>query len=255
MKTAYFFILIFIYSQISFGQTPPPAGHQRGMYVDCVDALILDVVLNGNNASSSPLAIELITYAHNNFFTYIACFRLDHSSLTASGFIVGDPLFDLALQSFILYAHANSIQVGMVVSSRIYLQNIFRTSNFYFPVPRKQNCPIPYPGPFPEYAEYVNPTDKLSPKKQMRSELLKSLLRAEDFTFRVESKKPKNSTSRFRNYDWDFDWISIEFEYWSANTFDAKDENNQFIYNHDDPVKTAQRLCYDDYILTIQYLN
>ena len=71
----------------------------------------------------------------------------------------------------------------------------------------------------------------------------------------MRGRNDKNSTERFRNYDWDFDWISIEFEYWSSNTFDAIDENNQFIYDHDDPVKTAQRLCYDDYILTIQYLN
>lgn len=111
MKTAYLIILIFINYQISYSQTPPPAGHQRGMYVDCVDALILEVVQNGNNASLSPLVIELITYAHDNFFTYIACFRLDHSSLTVSGFIVGDSLYDLAIQSFIKYAHAHSIQV------------------------------------------------------------------------------------------------------------------------------------------------
>ena len=230
------------------------------MYVDCVDALILEVVQNGNNASLSPLAIELITYAQDNFFTYISCFRLDHSSLTASGFIVGDPLYDLAIQSFIKYAHAHSIQVGMVVSGKNYLQNIFQTSNFYSSVCNKRLCPIPNTFPFPEYAvmaEIVNPTERITPQKQLRSELLKSCLRAQDFTYRLQGNNSRNLNSEFLYYDWDFDWISIEFEYWSASTFDAidKNNNNQFIYSHNDPDKTAQRLCYEDYLLTIQYLN
>jgi hypothetical protein len=251
MKTIYFSFLTCFYSLLTFSQTAPPGGHQRGMYVDCADEIIIEIYNNNNDVTLSQKAIELITYAHTNFFTYIACYSLDHSSLGSNGYIVGDPIYDQAIQSFITYAHSHSIEVGMVVSARIYLDNIFSTSNFYFPVERQWECPVEIPGPG---LDYINPSPTSEPNIVMRSELLKSCLRAEDYSYRLRIANGSQANGS-NIYDWDFDWISMEFEYWTSSTYAAKDSAGNFIYALGDPLKTQQRLCYDDYILTIQYLK
>ncbi len=252
MKTnALFFLFVLNFSFLS-AQIASPTG-QRGMYVDCVDELILDVVQNSNDATNSTLATELITYASNNFFTYIACYRLDHSSIAPNGYIVGDPQFDLAIKSFIQYAHANDISVGFVVSGTTYLDNIFQTSNFYFPIDHHWKCidDVPYPEPT---AEYINPSDEAQPNEIMRSELYKSCLRAQTYSFRI-SNGYQSSPNGMNQYSWDFDWVSVEFEYWSASTFDAVDPSGQDIYPHNDPYKVAQLFCYEDYISLSQTLK
>ncbi|MBK9479272.1 MAG: T9SS type A sorting domain-containing protein [Bacteroidetes bacterium] len=213
----------------------PPSNYERGMYVSCGDEMIEEIYINNeeidfvtSGSSATPKSNELLNYCITNYITYIAVYKLASAdNFTNSTIpIVGHTDYQVSVANFLHTFHEHGIKVGLVFASQGYLEDyILPSIDGACSTPEDCSYPI-CPGEDRVYqfekgipSEWIYPDeDNNSYDILERADYIRQMLNYAKFTkFSIERY---GIEAGFMAYN--FDWLSLEFEYWNQSKFDAQ---------------------------------
>lgn len=220
---------LYLCTLIAFAQNTAPHTHEgpparwqtsygdflRGMYVDCADEIITDII-NGNQ---NNLAADLITFIGDNKIGYIDLYSIDNSSM------LGDPAVVPVIRNFIYQLRSNfpTLQIGVIgSSSSFFTQTDALKASDYFGL-------VCYPGSsfksVQEIDDFLNPFNP-SDRELKRSEMAKFFVRTaalegEQEGYHVDGFSDKCVST--------FDVLYLEWEYWRNDWYPQdQDKANAF---------------------------
>ncbi len=230
----------------SFAETPvssnPPTDYQRGMYVGDCDYLIDEIHANNDvldfvssGTSATPKANALLNYCIDNHISYIAVYKLASSNnIISPGLpVLANKPYYPAVWDFLLNFHEQGIKIGLVFSSS-------KFSEDYILPYLEQNClpigcAVPicpglerayfHPNGIPE--EWITPEENESSYDIIeRADYVRQILNYAEYA---------NSTIADKGFEaegiyYQFDWLSLEFEFWDKDAYDNKDSNGVYDY-------------------------
>ncbi len=219
---------------------------------------VYDSINNLTHTSATLNTWKLINYCKMHYISYIALYSLAQKhSATNNDPIVGNSAYNLTVRRFLQVAHDNGIKVGIVITNKEFLEvqasyGTFVTSPFYWVVPTAPWDSTCYnsntarhgqanflDNNFGEQAppdSLLNPTDSIYGSLEL-SELLKGVMRVYQYSYWAKNFIPLGCTncneeeeSQERNAPmvtppkkYLFDYMSLEYEYWSKATYSTLD--------------------------------
>ncbi len=230
----------------SFAETPvssnPPTDYQRGMYVGNCDYVIEEIFNNGDvvdfvssGSSATPKANALLHYCIDNHISYIAAYKLasgDNVIQNNLPVLANKPYYS-AIRAFLASFHNINIKVGLVFSSSAFAENYILPFLEQNCLPR--GCAVPicpglersffFPDGIPQ--EWIFPDEEESSHDIIeRADFIRQILNYAEYTAFTISEVGFEAEGLF----YQFDWLSLEFEFWVKNQYNAKNSNLNYKY-------------------------